>query len=137
MKPILILLFSLLLAWHPADSRARDALRVDSIAIPVSDLDRAVHTAITVSDNAASLRYYRDLLGMHVAGTSENYGPEQEHLNNVFGAHLAITALRGAAHASEISGQLFPADPDLFGFSRAFTLRDPDGHAAAIGLGQP
>jgi catechol 2,3-dioxygenase-like lactoylglutathione lyase family enzyme len=52
------------------------------------------HTAIVVGDTAASLRFYRDSLGMRVAGTSENYGTEQEHLNNVFGAHLAITALR-------------------------------------------
>ena len=34
------------------------------------------------------------LLGMRVAGESDNYGFEQEHLNNVFGAHLRITALR-------------------------------------------
>ena len=33
--------------------------------------------------------------------TSENYGTEQEHLNNVFGAHLRITALR-AAHGPGI-----------------------------------
>ena len=52
------------------------------------------HTAIVVADTAASLRFYRDTLGLKVAGTSENYGTEQEHLNNVFGAHLAITALR-------------------------------------------
>ncbi len=52
------------------------------------------HTAIVVSDTAASLHYYRDLLGLSVAGESENYGTEQEHLNNVFGAHLRITALR-------------------------------------------
>src|SRR5437762_4842351 len=34
---------------------------------------------------------------MRVAGESENYGTEQEHLNNVFGARLRITALRAAA----------------------------------------
>ena len=34
---------------------------------------------------------------MRVAGESENYGPEQERLNNVFGAHLRITALRAAS----------------------------------------
>ena len=34
---------------------------------------------------------------MRVAGESENYGPEQEHLNNVFGARLRITALRAFA----------------------------------------
>jgi len=53
-----------------------------------------------------------------VAGSSENYGTEQEHLNNVFGAHLRITALR-AAHGPGIefleylapgSGRPLPAD---------------------------
>jgi catechol 2,3-dioxygenase-like lactoylglutathione lyase family enzyme len=52
------------------------------------------HTAIVVSDTDASLRVYRDALGLTVAGTSENFGTEQEHLNNVFGAHLRITTLR-------------------------------------------
>jgi catechol 2,3-dioxygenase-like lactoylglutathione lyase family enzyme len=52
------------------------------------------HTAIVVADTEASLAFYRDLLGMRVAGESENYGTEQEHLNNVFGAHLRITSLR-------------------------------------------
>ena len=55
------------------------------------------HTAIVVSDTDASLQFYRDTLGFTVAGESENYGPEQEHLNNVFGARLRITSLRAAA----------------------------------------
>jgi catechol 2,3-dioxygenase-like lactoylglutathione lyase family enzyme len=53
------------------------------------------HTAIVVADTEASLGFYRDVLGLAVAGHSENYGTEQEHLNNVFGARLRITALRG------------------------------------------
>ena len=52
------------------------------------------HTAIVVRDTDASLKFYRDTLGMRVAGESENYGPEQERLNNVFGARLRITGLR-------------------------------------------
>jgi catechol 2,3-dioxygenase-like lactoylglutathione lyase family enzyme len=52
------------------------------------------HTAIVVADTAASVAFYRGLLGMRVAGESENYGPEQERLNLVFGARLRITALR-------------------------------------------
>lgn len=52
------------------------------------------HTAIVVSDTDASLAFYRDLLGLRVAGGAENYGTEQEHLNQVFGARLRITALR-------------------------------------------
>ena len=55
------------------------------------------HTAITVEDTDRSLAFYRDRLGLRVAGESENYGTEQEHLNGVFGARLRITALRAAA----------------------------------------
>jgi catechol 2,3-dioxygenase-like lactoylglutathione lyase family enzyme len=55
------------------------------------------HTAIVVSNTENSLKFYRDILGMKVAGESENYGTEQEHLNNVMGAHLRITALRASA----------------------------------------
>jgi len=55
------------------------------------------HTAIVVADTEASLDYYRDLLGLAVAGASDNYGTEQEHLNNVFAARLRITALRASA----------------------------------------
>jgi catechol 2,3-dioxygenase-like lactoylglutathione lyase family enzyme len=54
------------------------------------------HTAIVVSDTESSLNFYRDALGMRVAGESENYGIEQERLNNVFGARLRITAVRAA-----------------------------------------
>jgi catechol 2,3-dioxygenase-like lactoylglutathione lyase family enzyme len=55
------------------------------------------HTAIVISDTEASLKFYRDTLGMKVVGESENYGPEQERLNNVFGARLRITSLKGAS----------------------------------------
>jgi len=76
------------------------------------------HTAITVSDTETSLKFYRDLLGLRVAGESENYGTEQEHLNNVFGAHLRITALRAPAgpgielleYLSPRDGRPFPLD---------------------------
>src|SRR5499425_2860203 len=54
------------------------------------------HTAIVIGDTDESLKFYRDTLGMRVVGESENYGPEQEHLNNVFGTRLRITALRAA-----------------------------------------
>jgi catechol 2,3-dioxygenase-like lactoylglutathione lyase family enzyme len=54
------------------------------------------HTAITVADTDTSLAFWRDRLGLQPVGGSENYGPEQEHLNNVFGALLKITTLRAA-----------------------------------------
>jgi len=51
------------------------------------------HTAIGIAHTEHSLRFYRDILGLTIAGESENYGMEQEHLNTVFGAHLQITGL--------------------------------------------
>jgi catechol 2,3-dioxygenase-like lactoylglutathione lyase family enzyme len=76
------------------------------------------HTAIVVHDTDASLKFYCDLLGMKVVGTSENYGTEQEHLNNVFGARLRITTLRATSgpgielleYVTPRSGRAAPAD---------------------------
>ena len=76
------------------------------------------HTAIVVADTEKSLRFYRDTLGMKIAGESENYGIEQERLNNVFGARLRITALRAAAgpaiefleYMAPRDGRPYPAD---------------------------
>jgi catechol 2,3-dioxygenase-like lactoylglutathione lyase family enzyme len=73
------------------------------------------HTAIVVGDTEASLRFYRDLLGMRIAGESENFGTEQEHLNNVFGAHLRITSLRaGSGPGVELLEYLSPRDGSPF-----------------------
>jgi catechol 2,3-dioxygenase-like lactoylglutathione lyase family enzyme len=69
------------------------------------------HTAIVVGDTDASLRFYRDTLGLKVVGESENYGTEQEHLNNVFGARLRITTLRAPqGPAIEFLEYLTPRD---------------------------
>ena len=76
------------------------------------------HTAIVVWDTEASLRFYRDTLGFEVGGESENYGVEQEHLNNVFGARLRITGLRAASgpaiefleYLAPRDGRPYPAD---------------------------
>ena len=69
------------------------------------------HTAIVVSNTEASLGFYRDTLGLRVAGESENHDVEQEHLNGVFGARVRITALR-AAHGPgvELLEYLAPRD---------------------------
>ena len=55
------------------------------------------HTAIGISNTDASLKFYQDLLGLRKAGESENFGTEQEHLNQVFGAHLRITGMRASS----------------------------------------
>jgi catechol 2,3-dioxygenase-like lactoylglutathione lyase family enzyme len=69
------------------------------------------HTAIVVRDTDQSIAFYSGVLGMKVAGASENHGTEQEHLNNVFGARLRITALRAASGPGvELLEYLAPAD---------------------------
>jgi len=69
------------------------------------------HTAIVVANTSASIEFYRAVAGLHVAGESENYGVEQEHLNNVFGARLRITALRGVSGPGvELLEYLAPRD---------------------------
>src|SRR5438132_5819352 len=55
------------------------------------------HAAIGISNTNASLKFYRDVLGLRKAGESENFGTEQEHLNQVFGARLQITGMRAAS----------------------------------------
>ena len=69
------------------------------------------HTAIVVGDTDVSLAFYRDTLGMQIVGESENFGGEQERLNNVFGARLRITALRTASGPGiELLEYLTPRD---------------------------
>ena len=69
------------------------------------------HTAIVVDDTERSLQFYQGVLGLEVAGGSENYDVEQEHLNNVFGARLRITTLRAATGPGiELLEYLAPRD---------------------------
>ncbi len=70
------------------------------------------HTAIAVSNTQNSLDFYRDLLGMSIMGKSLNYGTEQEHLNNVFGAKVRITSLaaQNGGPGIEFLKYLSPAD---------------------------
>ena len=69
------------------------------------------HTAIVVSSTEHGLKFYRDLLGLKVAGESMNSGTEQEHLNNVRGARLHITGLRvGGGPGIEFLEYLTPRD---------------------------
>jgi len=48
------------------------------------------HSAIGISDTPKEQAFY-EMLGLKLAGKSENYGSEQEHLNQVFGARLEIS----------------------------------------------
>ncbi len=94
------------------------------------------HTAIVVNNTETSLKFYRDTLGLKVAGSSENYGIEQERLNNVFGARLRITGLRAAGGGPGIEfleyiaprdGRPAPADAkanDLLHWQTSLIVKD-------------
>lgn len=95
------------------------------------------HTAIVVRDTDRSLGFYRDLLGLRVAGQSVNFGPEQEHLNNVERARLRITALRAPSgpgvelleYLSPTDGRPYPADArpnDLVHWETVINVRSLD-----------
>ena len=102
------------------------------------------HTAIVVSDTETSLKFYRDLLGMRIAGESENYGTEQEHLNNVFGARLRITSMHATDGGPGIefleylaprNGRAFPADErasDVVHWQTTLTVNDAEAATANL-----
>jgi catechol 2,3-dioxygenase-like lactoylglutathione lyase family enzyme len=103
------------------------------------------HTAIVVGDTEASLAFYQGALGLSVAGGSENWGPEQEHLNNVFGARLRITTLRAPAGPGvELLEYLAPRGGrprpegaranDLLHWETALVAADVDGVGARLGV---
>ncbi len=103
------------------------------------------HTAIAVADTDASLAFYRDHLGFRVAGTSENYGPEQDALNGIQGSRVRITGLR-APHGPGIEfldylapggGRPLPAEAhanDLVWWSTRLVAAD-GAHVEALGQG--
>lgn len=104
------------------------------------------HTAIAVADTEASLHFYRDVLGFRVAGTSENYGIEQERLNNVFGARLRITSLRSSLgpaielleYLAPRNGRPMPADTkanDLWHWQIEVSTPDVDSVASQLRAG--
>ncbi|MFZ4826104.1 MAG: VOC family protein [Phototrophicaceae bacterium] len=140
------------------------------------------HTAIAVASTSQSLAFYHNQLGLQIAGISENYGTEQEHLNMVANARLHITTLRASLgmgvellqYLAPLNGRAIPSDTEandvwywettlrsdnleqefarlkatcewmlcseivelpnqeVYGFTRSFRLRDPDGHAIRI-----
>ena len=97
--------------WHELAKSGRLFLGID-------------HTAIVVGDSETSLKFYRDKLGLTVAVTSDNYGPEQEHLNNVFGAKLHITGLhtKDDGIAVEFLEYVAPTDGRHFRATRAAAI---------------
>jgi catechol 2,3-dioxygenase-like lactoylglutathione lyase family enzyme len=118
--------------WHPSADRL--FLGID-------------HTAIVVRSTEASLAFYRDVLGFRVAGESLNFGAEQEHLNNVQGARLRITALRASGgpgvefleYLAPTDGRAYPPDArpnDLVHWQTTVLVPDAEAAAAVVRRGK-
>ena len=101
------------------------------------------HTAIGIANTESSLRFYRDVLGLRKAGETENFGTEQEHLNQVFGAHLQITGMRAASgpgiefleYLTPRDGQPRPVDSkanDLLHWQTTVVASDVDALASKL-----
>lgn len=75
------------------------------------------HSAITVASSEKSAAFYRDLLGLSVAGEGVNTGPTQERLDHAAGAVVRITGLR-------------PESADGPGIEFLQYVRPADGRAA-------
>lgn len=95
------------------------------------------HTAIGINATQQSLEFYDGLLGLIRAGESYNFGKEQEHLNNVFGANLHITGNKGTngpgveflEYLTPKTGRPYPKDAradDLVHWETVFVTRELD-----------
>jgi hypothetical protein len=84
---------------------------------------------------------------MTQAAESENYGVEQEHLNNVFGARLRITSLRADSgpgvefleYLAPRDGRPYPMDSrasDLFQWQTNFISSDVHGAEGRLRAGK-
>ena len=96
------------------------------------------HSAIGIEETEESLDFYQDLIGLKVAGNSENFGPQQERLNQVFGARLLITGLTGQEgfglefldYIAPPGGKPYPTDStpaDLWHWHTAIKVNDIEG----------
>jgi catechol 2,3-dioxygenase-like lactoylglutathione lyase family enzyme len=77
------------LLWFPSDKGRPKWQRTDGALFLGID-----HSAIGISSTERSTAFYRDLIGLAVAGSGVNTGVTQEQLDNAFGAVVRITGLR-------------------------------------------
>lgn len=127
------------LLWFPADKGNEHWRRpTDRLFLGID------HTAITVSDTEQSLRFYRDLLGLTVAGGTVNTGITQERLDGVSNPRVRITALVPEKSPPSIEflhyeyppdGRPFPLDTnaaDLWHWQTSLVVEDVSAAATAL-----
>jgi catechol 2,3-dioxygenase-like lactoylglutathione lyase family enzyme len=102
------------------------------------------HTAMTVRTTDNSVRFYRDRLGLAVAGASLNIGTEQEHLDSLVGARVRVTGLQPLTGPPGVEfleyelpeyGRPMPADAkptDLWHWQVTLVVSDAEEAAARL-----
>ncbi len=107
------------------------------------------HTALTVRSTENSTKFYRDLLGMTVAGGTLNMGTTQQYLDSLPGARTRITGLAPKVgppglefleYELPTAGRPFPIDShptDLWHWQTTLVVPDVEAAAAQVhGMGQ-
>ena len=107
------------------------------------------HTAMTVRSTENSIKFYRDLLGMTVAGGTLNMGTTQQYLDSLPGARTRVTGLAPKVgppglefleYELPTAGRPFPADShptDLWHWQTTLIVPDVEAAAAQVhGMGQ-
>ena len=102
------------------------------------------HTAMTVRSTENSIKFYRDLLGMTVAGGSVNVGTEQEHLDGLPGARARVIGMKPVVGPPGIefleyelptAGRPMPGDTrptDLWHWQVTLVVSDAEGAATRL-----
>jgi catechol 2,3-dioxygenase-like lactoylglutathione lyase family enzyme len=107
------------------------------------------HTAMTVRSTENSTKFYRDLLGMTVAGGTLNMGTTQQYLDSLPGARTRVTGLAPKVgppglefleYELPTAGRPFPTDShptDLWHWQTTLVVPDVEAAAAQVqGIGQ-
>jgi catechol 2,3-dioxygenase-like lactoylglutathione lyase family enzyme len=99
---------------------------------------------MTVRSTESSAKFYRDLLGMTVAGGTLNMGTTQQYLDSLPGARTRVTGLTPKASPPGLefleyelptAGRPFPTDShptDLWHWQTTLVVSDVDAAAAAL-----
>lgn len=117
---------------------------------PGSDLFMGIdHTAMTVRSTESSTKFYRDLLGLTVAGGTLNMGTTQQYLDSLPGARTRVTGLAPKMgppglefleYELPTAGRPFPSDShptDLWHWQTTLVVPDVEVAATQVrGMGQ-
>jgi len=102
------------------------------------------HTAMTVRSTESSAKFYRDLLGMTIAGGTLNMGATQQYLDSLPGARTRVTGLAPKMGPPNLefleyelptAGRPFPTDShptDLWHWQTTLIVSDVDAAAAVL-----